>query len=88
MARPGHPDARRRSLAAFEIAAPIQLALLNVGLALMAVRAAGWVGAGAGDLGVVLAFSGASVALAKAWLFPVLSLGPVDTERARAVWGG
>jgi len=54
----------------------------------MAVRAAGWVGPGVGDLGVILAFSGAALALAKAWLFPMLSLGPVDTERARAVWGG
>jgi nitrite reductase (NO-forming) len=88
MARPGHPDARRRSLSVFELAAPVQLALLNVGLVLMAVRAAGWVGPGVGDLGVILAFSGAALALAKAWLFPMLSLGPVDTERARAVWGG
>ncbi len=88
MARPGHPDARRRSLAVFEMAAPVQLAVLNVGLALMAVRAAGMAGPGVGEIGVVLAFAGASVALVKAWLFPVLSLGPVDTERARAVWGG
>lgn len=88
MARPGHPDVRRRSLAAFEMAAPVQLALMNVGLVLMAVRAAGWAGPGTGDLGVILAFSGAGVALVKAWLFPILSLGPVETQHARAVWGG
>lgn len=87
MARPGHPGSRRRELSAFEMAAPVQLALLNVGLVLMAVTAAGWVGPGAGDLGLIFAFSGAGLALAKAWLFPMLSLGPVDTERARAVWG-
>jgi len=88
MARPGHPDARRRSLFVFEMAAPVQLTILNVGLALMAIRAAGWVGPSIGEIGVICAFSGAGVALVKAWLFPVLSLGPVDTERARAVWGG
>ena len=88
MARPGHPGSRRRELSAFEMAAPVQLALLNVGLALMALRAAGWTGPGAGDLGVILACFGAGMALVKAWLFPVMSLGPVDTERARAVWGG
>jgi len=88
MARPGHPESRRRALSAFEMAAPVQLALLNVGLVLMAVRAAGWAGPGTGDLGVILAFSGAGVALVKAWLFPILSLGPVETQRARAVWGG
>ena len=88
MARPGHPDARRRSLFVFEMAAPVQLTILNVGLALMAIRAAGWVGPSIGEIGAICAFSGAGVALVKAWLFPVLSLGPVDTERARAVWGG
>ena len=87
MARPGHPETRRRSLAAFEVAAPVQLVLLNAGLGLMALRAAGWVGSWAADLGVILALSGAGVALLKAWFFPLLGRGPVDTERARAVWG-
>jgi nitrite reductase (NO-forming) len=87
MARPGHPDERRRMLAAFELAAPIQLVALNGGLALLALRGAGWVGPGAGDLAVVLTAAGATMALAKAWLFPLLGLGPVDTARARAVWG-
>ena len=36
-------------------------------------------------LGVVL--SSAGLALAKAWLFPLLARGSVDTDRARAVWG-
>ncbi len=88
MARPGHPDVRRRSLAAFEMAAVVQVSLLNVGLVLMAVRAGGYVGQAAGDVGVLLAFSGAAVALAKAWAFPWLGLGPVETDRSKAVWGG
>ncbi|MGZ5297882.1 MAG: hypothetical protein ACXWEZ_13305, partial [Actinomycetota bacterium] len=87
-AKPAHPDVRRRWLSAFEMAAPVQLILLNAGLVLMAVRGAGWASHAVGDAGVLMAFTGATVALAKAWLFPILGLGPVDTDRARAVWGG
>jgi len=87
-ARSAHPDVRRRWLAAFEIAAPLQVLLLNAGLVLMAVRGAGWASTGVGDAGVVLAFTGAGLAMVKVWLFPLLGLGPVDTDRARAVGGG
>ena len=87
MGRPGHPLQRRRSLAAFEMAAPAQVAALNAGLLLMAGSGAGWLGSGAGDLGVVLAFAGGGVALTKAWLFPLFGRAPLDTERVRAVWG-
>jgi nitrite reductase (NO-forming) len=87
MGRAGHPDERRRSLAVFEMAAAIQVVLLNAGLLLMAGRGAGWLGPGLGETGVVLAFTGAGLALAKAWLFPVLARAPVDAARARAVWG-
>jgi nitrite reductase (NO-forming) len=87
MGRPGHPDARRRSLAAFEMAAPVQVVLLNAGLALLLARGAGWVGPGAGDVGVVLTAAAITLALVKAWAFPLLGRGPVDSDRARAVWG-
>jgi nitrite reductase (NO-forming) len=87
MARPGHPEARRRSLSAFEAAAPVQVAVLNAGLALLALRGGGWVAAALGDLGVVLTAVGMGVGLVKAWLYPLLGLGPVETDRARAVWG-
>lgn len=40
------------------------------------------------DAGVLLAFTGAGLALAKAWFFPLLGLGPVDSDRPRAIWGG
>lgn len=86
-ARPAHPDMRRRWLAAFEMAAPLQLILLNAGLVLMALRGAGWASHEIGDAGVLLAFTGAGLALAKAWFFPLLGLGPVDSDRARAIWG-
>jgi nitrite reductase (NO-forming) len=85
MQRPAHPDERRRMLAAFEAAAPVQLVLLNGGLVLLAVRGAGWVGPGLGDLGALATGAGVAIALAKAWLFPWL--GSVGAGRARAVWG-
>jgi nitrite reductase (NO-forming) len=88
MSRPGHPDARRRSLAAFEIAAFAQVILLNAGLVLMAGRGAGWASEAVGDAGIVLTFVGAGLALTKAWVFQWLRYGPVETERAKAVWGG
>ncbi len=87
MARPGHPTERRRSLAVFELVAPLQLVLLNGGLALMAVRVAGWAGDPVGRIGVAAALLGGSIALAKAWWFGTLARGPVLTDRARAVWG-
>jgi nitrite reductase (NO-forming) len=86
-AKPAHPEVRRRWLSAFEMAAPVQLVLLNGGLVLMAFRGAGWANPGIGNVGVLTAFTGATLALAKAWLFPILGLGPVDSDRARAVWG-
>lgn len=87
-AKPAHPEVRRRWLSAFEMAAPVQLVLLNAGLVLMALRGGGWANPGIGDAGVLMAFTGATLALAKAWFFPLLGLGPVDSDRARAVWGG
>jgi nitrite reductase (NO-forming) len=88
MQRPGHPIDRRRSLAVFELLSPLQVALLNGGLVLLAASEAGWLGDPWGDVGLIAAFAGAGFALTKAWLFPLLGRGPVDTERARAVWGG
>jgi hypothetical protein len=88
MQRPGHPDDRRKMLSAFELAAPLQLALLNAGLVLLALRGAGSVNAGLGDLGIVLTAVGSVMALAKAWLFPLLGRVPFEAARARDVWGG
>ncbi|MGZ4133421.1 MAG: hypothetical protein ACXVWF_10255 [Actinomycetota bacterium] len=87
MNRPGHPVERRRALSAFEAGAWVQVAFLNAGLALIALRGGGWIGPGAADLGIALACVGGAIALAKAWLFPLVARGPVDGSRARAVWG-
>ncbi len=86
MARPGHPTERRRWLWVFERVAPAQVALLNVGLGMLASAGAGWLGPAPGRVGAVLALAGGGLALAKAWLFAAADW-PVSTERARAVWG-
>jgi hypothetical protein len=87
MATPGHPTERRRSLAAFEVIAPVQVALLNGGLVLLAARGAGWAGVGLGRVGAAAALLGGTIALAKAWMFPLIGRGPVLTDRATAIWG-
>ena len=87
MAKAGHPNERRRWLASFEFLAPVQVALLNLGLLLLAGRGAGWLGPGLGRAGAVLAFAGGGLALAKAWLF-TMDVWPASSEHARAVWGG
>ncbi|MFN8233267.1 MAG: hypothetical protein U0V56_07285 [Actinomycetota bacterium] len=87
MQRPGHPTDRRRWLAVFELIAPIQLVLLNGGLALLAASGAGWLEGRWGEAGWIAAFAGIVLGLAKAWLFPVIARGRVETDRARAVWG-
>jgi nitrite reductase (NO-forming) len=88
MQRPGHPADRRRSLAAFELLMPLQVALLNGGLVILILVQAGWLAGQWDDVGTIAAFTGGAFALTKAWLFPLLGRGSVDTERARAIWGG
>jgi nitrite reductase (NO-forming) len=87
MARPGHPDTHRAGLIAIEFAGSVQLICLNVGVALMALRAAGWVGEAAGSAGVRLALLGAAIALAKVWAFPALASWGLSDHRGVAVWG-
>ncbi len=87
MGRPGHPDERRRQLAALEVGADVQVAGGNLGLALLVFRAGGWVPAWAGAAGAGLALGAAAVALAKAWLFAPLAEGVSPGERQLRVWG-
>jgi nitrite reductase (NO-forming) len=87
MARPGHPDDRRRQLAVTELGGTLQLVALNAGIALMALSGAGWLSSTAGAVGLGLALGGAAIALGKAWFFPVLAKAPVLTSRIRAIWG-
>lgn len=87
MARAGHPDERRRSLAAIEFGWILQVVSLNAGLILMALRGAGWVSDTMGAIGVGLAIGGAALALFKAWAFPILARAPVLSRKQLEVWG-
>ncbi|MBI3648080.1 MAG: hypothetical protein HY240_04950 [Actinobacteria bacterium] len=87
MSRPGHPEERRGALAATELAWPLQLAALNLGLVLMTARAAGWASDRVGLAGTALALFGGGLALAKAWLFGVLGRVEAIADRGRRAWG-
>lgn len=87
MARPGHPDERRRQLAAIELGGAVQLLALNAGVLLLSLAGAGWVSGTAGAVGAGLALGGGGLALAKAWTFPALARQPVLTRRHLDVWG-
>ncbi len=84
--RPGHPDVRRATLVAIEFAAWVQVVALNAGVALMSMRAAGWLGPTAGSIGVALALGGATIALVKAWAFPALGSAGLSGRRGEAMW--
>jgi hypothetical protein len=88
MARPGHPNERRRWLSAIEAGGTLQAVLLNAGVALLTLAGAAWAGDGFGALGAVLALVGGGVALVKAWTFP--TLGRIDRLAAggAGVWSG
>jgi nitrite reductase (NO-forming) len=92
MGRPAHPDDRRRFLAATEVGGRLQVLVLNLGLALVAMRSAGWIGQGGGTAGAGLALGAGLIALAKAWAFPVMA-GRMAGRMAAGgrpgrVWGG
>jgi nitrite reductase (NO-forming) len=84
--RPGHPDVRRAALVAIEFAAWVQVVALNAGVALMSLRAAGWLGRTAGSIGVTLTLGGAAIALVKAWAFPALGSAGLSGRRGEAMW--
>jgi hypothetical protein len=87
MARPGHPDVRRRQLAGIEIGGTLQVLALNVGVGLLALAGAGWVGGTAGAVGAGLALGGGGVALVKAWVFGPLGRAAMLGARELDVWG-
>jgi nitrite reductase (NO-forming) len=87
MAKPAHPDERRRFLIGIELGAGGQVLALNVGIALILVARTGWLPSGTGTIGVVLAIAGVTMALLKAWLFvPLGRMGPAGS-RAKERWG-
>lgn len=83
MARPGHPEDRRRWLASIEAAGVLQVVALNLGVLLLAGVGDGW----AGNVGIWLATAGVTSALLKAWAYPVLGLAPGLAGRRADVWG-
>jgi nitrite reductase (NO-forming) len=87
MARPGHPDERRRQLAAIELGGAVQLLALNAGVLLLAFAGAGWASGTAGAIGAGLALGGGGLALLKAWTFAGLARLPALTRRHLEVWG-
>ena len=84
--RPGHPDVRRAGLVAIEFAAWVQLVAMNAGVALMSMRAAGWLGRTAGSVGVALTLAGGAIALVKVWTFPMLASAGLSDRRGEATW--
>ncbi|HSJ51965.1 MAG TPA: hypothetical protein VLA90_11905, partial [Actinomycetota bacterium] len=87
MAHPGHPDDRRRQLAAIELGGSLQVVTFNAGVALLAFAGAGWVSGGAAAVGAGLALGGGGLALLKAWAFGPLGRVPALTRRQLDVWG-
>jgi hypothetical protein len=87
MARPGHPDERRRQLAALEVGADVQVAAGNLGLLALVFRAGGWGPPWIEPVAVGLVLGAGVVALAKAWLFAPLAEGTSIGERELGAWG-
>jgi nitrite reductase (NO-forming) len=87
MGRPGHPDERRRQLAALEVGADVQVAAGNLGLLALVFRAGGWGPPWIEPVAVGLVLGAGVVALAKAWLFAPLAEGTSIGERELGAWG-
>ena len=87
MARPAHPDERRRFLAAIEFGGTLELFALNAGVALLVLHAAGWASGALASVGAGLALGGGGLALFKVWAFAAISRSKVMSERQLGVWG-
>jgi len=87
MARPGHPDERRRWLAAIEVGGTVQVLALNLGVALLTLSGVDALPASAALAGAILALAGAILALGKAWVFPALGRASSLAQRHGGTWG-
>lgn len=81
---PATPAERRVLLASVELGGLPEVVMLNLGLALLALRPAG---VHLETLGAVAAGAGAAVALAKAWLYGPIAKTGAARMRATALWG-
>jgi nitrite reductase (NO-forming) len=86
MWRAGHPEQRRRNWAAVEFGGTLQILAYNVGLLVVAMRWATADPGPVGEVGLWLWLAAVTVMLAKAWAFPLLARGPVETPHARRMW--
>ena len=86
MWRAGHPEERRRSWAAVEILANVQLFALNAGLLILVMRAGTPEPGPSAVVGLVLTLMGVGLAMVKAWGFRLLAKGPVVNDRTRRMW--
>ncbi|HXF71058.1 MAG TPA: hypothetical protein VNO79_00420 [Actinomycetota bacterium] len=84
--RRAHPEKRRRLLSAVEWGGWVQLGALNAGLALLALGTAGVVPPLLATLGAVAALFGGGLALAKAWVHPLLAETDFFTRHGRPTW--
>jgi nitrite reductase (NO-forming) len=87
MMRPGSPVEHRAGLQVFEVAGRTQVALLDLGVVLLAMTASGWLSAGWSTVGWTLALVATVLAVAKTWVFPVVAPALRPGSRATAVWG-
>jgi nitrite reductase (NO-forming) len=87
MARPGHPDERRRQLAVGELGGTLQLVAYDGGLLLLLIGAIGRGPDGLAAVGAGLALGGGLVALVKAWSFPLIARAPVLGPKLLRIWG-
>lgn len=86
MWRAGHPEERRRSWAAVDYLAGLQVVALNLGLVILVFRMATPTPGTAAAVGLGLALGGAGLALVKVWTFRWIARAPVVTPRTRAMW--
>ncbi len=87
MRHPGHPDERRRVLAAAELLSNLEIAVLNVGVVLLIVRAQGRASAWVGTAGVWSTLGAGGFVFAKAWASPLLARSDDLVSRHGSVWG-
>jgi nitrite reductase (NO-forming) len=86
-AAPGGPEERRAYFAVMDAGGLVQVATLNAGLALIALRAAGLVGSVMALVGVWMALAAGAAAVARTWLFRPAARSSWARRRAQRIFG-